>query len=138
MEQRFQTSSLPNKNRNILLQVWLTLAILSLLGILISVPVFLYFEALLAFSFLLSLFLVSKTRWILVFENDKLTVINTGNRLRYFSETLTRSDFSITQTAAQRAKNRGDLKITGCPARLYDVQNIEELQVYLYQNFKDQ
>ena len=138
MEQRFQTSSLPNKNRNILLQVWLTLAILSLLGILISVPVFLYFEALLAFSFLLSLFLVSKTRWILVFENDKLTVINTGNRLRYFSETLTRSDFSITQTAAQRAKNRGDLKITGCPARLYDVQNIEELQIYLHQNFKDQ
>ena len=138
MEQRFQTSSLPNKNRNILLQVWLTLAILALLGILISVPVFLYFEALLAFSFLLSLFLVSKTRWILVFENDKLTVINTGNRLRYFSETLTRSDFSITQTAAQRAKNRGDLKITGCPARLYDVQNIEELQIYLHQNFKDQ
>ena len=114
------------------------MAILALLGILISVPVFLYFEALLAFSFLLSLFLVSKTRWILVFENDKLTVINTGNRLRYFSETLTRSDFSITQTAAQRAKNRGDLKITGCPARLYDVQNIEELQIYLHQNFKDQ
>ena len=136
MANQFQTVSTATKNVRTILLTWTVVAIIAVFAITISVATLIFFEAIIAISFLLSLYLVSKTKWVLVFEDDKLAIFNTGNKRGYSFEDLKKADFIIKQTDAQKAKNCGDLKIVGSSAVFNDVQNVSELSAYINENFK--
>ncbi len=136
MKNSFKTFSSSKKNISVMLIVWLALSVAAGFGLAVSVAVFIYLETLLAFCFLFMILLVSKTKWMLVFENDILVIVNMANSKQYLLDGLVRESFVFSQSKHQKSKNCGDLKIVGCPAVFNDVKNIKELMTYVYNNFK--
>ena len=136
MTNQFQTVSTVTKNIKTVLLTWAVMAIIAVFAITISFAALIFFEVIIALSCLLTLYVTSKTRWILVFEDNKLAIFNTGNQKGYSFEDLKKADFILKQNSAQKAKNCGDLKIEGSSAVFHDVQNISELNAYINENFK--
>ena len=86
----------------------------------------------------LGLWVTSKNVWKLVFRNSTVTVTC---RSEYFHlDTVKAYEFSFEQSPSQKAKNRGNLRITGLNYRgqnfpLLDVENFSEVKKYIEENF---
>lgn len=80
----------------------------------------------------------SKNVWKIVFRNSTVTVTC---RSEYFHlDTVKAYEFSFEQSPSQKAKNRGNLRITGLNYRgqnfpLLDVENFSEVKKYVEENF---
>ena len=127
----FHTESSARKSQLIILSVFIVLALLSLFGLKIALITCLYFEGMTQICFILCFVLVSKTRWLLDFQDNVLILTNTANHNQYRLDDLTGSDFHFKQTAVQMKANRCDLKLANLPFGLYDVNNYEELKAYI-------
>ena len=127
----FHTESSARKSQLIILSVFIVLALLSLFGLKIALITCLYFEGMTLICFILCFVLVSKTRWLLDFQDNVLILTNTANHNQYRLDDLTGSDFHFKQTAVQMKANRCDLKLANLPFGLYDVNKYEELKAYI-------
>lgn len=127
----FHTESSARKNQLVILCVFIILALLSLFGLKIALITCLYFEGMTLLCFIICFVLVSKTRWLLDFQDNVLILTNTANHNQYRLDDLTVSDFHLKQTAVQMKANRCDLTLANLPFRLYDVKNYEELKAYI-------
>ena len=127
----FHTESSARKNQLIIVYEYIVFALLSLFGLKIALITCLYFEGLVLVCFILGFVAVSKTRWLLDFQDNVLILTNTANHNQYRLEDLTFSDFHFKQTAVQMKANRCDLKIANLPFALYGVKNYEELKAYI-------
>ena len=136
MKNQFQTASTASKNMKILLLVWAVMSVLALLGLKVSIVTCIFLECMILFMSLFMLLMVSKTKWILNFENAYLTITNTANHQQYSFEDLNYHDFIFSQNKRQKRSNSGDLKIKGSSAIMNDVQRFEELKAYILENFQ--
>ena len=127
----FHTESSARKSQLIILSVFIVLALLSLFGLKIALITCLYFEGMTLICFILCFVLVSKTRWLLDFQDNVLILTNTANHKQYRLDELTVSDFHFKQTAVQKKANRCDLKLDNLPFGLYGVKKYEELNAYI-------
>ncbi len=127
----FHTESSARKSQLVVLYVFFVLALLSLLGLKIALITCLYFEGMTLFCFIICFVLVSRTRWLLDFEDNVLILTFTANHNQYQLDDLTVSDFHFKQTAAQKKTNRCDLKLARFPFKLNGVNNYEELKAYI-------
>ncbi len=135
MENKFQTISSSSKNIKTVLIACGVMAVMALFGLIISFAAFIFFEAIIAISTLMMLFLVSRTKWVLYFSGATLTITNTANQNQYYFNDLKHSDFIFNQNQLQKKKNCGHLKIVGSSAVFSDVKNFEEMKAYIDQNF---
>lgn len=131
----FTTRSTTRKSTMTILLTYLFLFLLAFLGLKIAVITWLFFEGVLLFAFLLCLFFVSRTHWEIEFQGQNLVMYNTGNHQSYCFDSLTRSDFQITQNIRQSRQNSCDMKIRNTPFGIYDVQNSDALNRYLEAHF---
>ncbi|MBQ7336709.1 MAG: hypothetical protein IJW92_09595 [Clostridia bacterium] len=136
MKNQFRTISMSKKNIKVVLLTWAVMSAVALLGLLISVAACIFFEAIILFVCLFMLFLVSKTKWILDFEDASLTITNMANHQQYYFEDLKYNDFLFLQNELQKGKNCGHLKIVGSSAVFNDVQQFEEMKSYIRDHFE--
>ena len=136
MDGQFQTISSSKKNIYIIVATFAVSALLALFGLMITVAACIFFEAVILFTAFIAIFAVSKTKWLLEFQNATLTITNLANHQQYYFNDLTRADFVFTQTAKQKAKNCGHLKIVGSSAVIYDVAHFAEMQAYIEAHFQ--
>jgi len=128
----FHTESSSRQSVRTVFITCIVLALLALLGLKISFAAFLFFEGIMVATGIFMLFATSRARWLLDFRNANLHLTNTGNHKEYHLQKLTMEDFRFTQSARQKAKNRGNLRIRQYPAfGFYDVEKFAELQQYL-------
>ena len=134
---QFQTMSSARKNMRVCVFTWIIMAGLACFALRVTVAFFIFLEALIAIMSLFILLITARAKWIIIFEDDNLEIINAANKKSYvFDPTLKQSDFIFKQTATQKAKNCGDLRIKDCSAIFNDVQNFAELQAYINKTFQ--
>ena len=127
----FKTKSTARKSVLTIIYTFIPMFLLAFWGLKIAVITWLYFECVLLLVFLFCLFLVSKTHWEIEFQDNNISLVNTGNHQSYYIENLTQSDLIIKQTQKQNKKNYCDLKIANTPFGIYDVKRHDELLVYI-------
>jgi hypothetical protein len=135
MSHEFRTVSSSKKNLIAGLITWVILSLAGLYGLTIAVITCLFFEGVIFLCCAVALIVTVRTKWILDFKGADLVITNTGNRRSYGFDRLTREDFVFTQSARQKAKNRGHLKIRGSSAVFNDVKDFEELKAYIQEHF---
>ena len=133
----FHTESSPRKGQITMFCTYLGMALLSLLGLKVSLVTCLYFEGLVLACMLLCFFFVSKTRWILDFHGRSLLLTNTGNRRQYRLDELSAADFHFSQSERQRRGNRCDLKLANLLFGIYDLHDCDALKRYVRENYTD-
>ena len=133
--QTFQTRSTSAKSVRTMLFTFLPMFALAFLGLKVAVATWLFLEGVLLLSFLVCLAVSAKTHWEIRFEDDKVLIYNTGNKQSYVFESLKQSDFHITQTEKQQAKNACDMRLEDAVFRFYDVQACTEMQTYIREHF---
>ena len=127
----FHTESSARKSQLVIFYVYIVFALLSLFGLKIALITCLFFEGLTLLCFILCFVFVSKTHWLLDFQDNVLILTNTANHNQYRLDDLTISDFHFKQTSVQMKANRCDLKLANLPFGLYDIYNYEELKTYI-------
>jgi len=135
LENQFQTVSSSARNMKTRFITWGVMAAVALLGLAVSVPAFIFFEAIISIACIIMLFTVSKVKWVLDFEGTTLIITNAANHRQYCFDDLKRTDFIFTQNQSQKDKNCGHLKIVGSSAVFHDVQSFAELKAYIDRNF---
>ncbi len=135
MTDQFQTISSPVKNMIAVLVAWCIMSAAALYGLTIAVVTCIFFEAIIFLACAFTLFLVSRTRWILDFQGSVLTITNTANHRQFSFDDLALSDFVFSQNQRQKGENRGHLKIKGSSAVFNDVQSFEEMKAYIQDHF---
>ena len=133
----FKTHSTVRKPALWTVYTFIALFALAFLGLKIAVVTWLFFEGIVLFSFCLSLFFVTRARWIIEFKNNNILLLNTGTRQSYCFENLRRSDIILKQSKSQVKKNSCDMKVLDTPFGIYDVQCYNELLKYLQENMPD-
>ena len=127
----FKTKSTARKSVLTIIYTFTPMFLLAFWGLKISIITWLYFECVLLLVFMFCLFLVSKTHWEIEFQNNNISLVNTGNHQSYYIENLTQSDLIIKQSQKQKKKNCCDLKIANTQFGIYDVKQCEELAAYI-------
>ena len=127
----FHTESSSRKGQHVILYVYLSFALLSLIGLKIALITCLYFEAISLFSALICFVAVSKTRWTIDFYEKTLLLSNNANGKQFCLDNLTAADFRFKQNAFQKSADLCDLVLTDLPFILCDVKNCEELKQYV-------
>ena len=135
MTDQFQTISSPAKNMKVILVVWCIMSALALFALQIAVVTCIFFEVIILLVCAIMLLITSKTKWILDFQGSQLTITNTANRQCFSFDKLALNDFVFSQTARQKAGNRGHLKIKGSSAVFNDVSSFEEMKAYIQVHF---
>ena len=131
----FKTRSTARKSVLTVICTFIPLFALAFLGLKIAVATWLFFEIILLVVFGLCLLLTGRTHWEIQFENDKVTIYNTGNRQSYLFEQLRQSAFHIKQSKKQKANNACDMRIEDSVFAFYDVQHCQEMLEYIQKNF---
>ena len=131
----FHTESSSRKGQHVILYVYLSFALLSLLGLKIALITCLYFEAISLFSALICFVAVSKTRWTIDFYEKTVLLSNTANGKQYCLDDLSAAVFHIKQNAFQKSTDRCDLVLADLPFKLYDVKNCAELKKYILSTY---
>ena len=132
----FKTVSSSKKNVITIAITFGVMAVLALLGLTVTVGLFIYLEAILAICFLVAFIITKRTYWDVEFDGEILFMHNNGNKQTYRIDELTRADFILKQTEAQKAKNVGDVKFKNYSFLMYDVENFAELEAYINNTFK--
>lgn len=130
----FHTKSSARRLMLTVLFTFIPMFLLAFLGLKIAVITWLYFEAVLALTFLFCFFLVAKTHWKIEFQGNSVHLFNTGNRRSYCIDNLTQSDLTIKQTPNQQKRNCCDIKIANTSFGFYDVERYDELIEYIQEN----
>ena len=132
----FKTVSSSKKNVTTIAITFGVMAVLALLGLTVTVGLCIFLEVILAICFLVAFIITKRAYWDVEFDGEILFIHNNGNKQTYRIDELTRTDFILKQTEAQKAKNVGDVKFKNYPFLMYDVANFAELEEYINKTFK--
>ena len=135
MESRFQTASTASRNVKTIVISCIVMGVLACLGLLVSIALFIFLEAIVLISCIIMVLTVSRVKWKMDFSGTCLTITNMATNQQYELCDLKHSDFVFKQSEAQKVKNCAHLKIVGSSAVFNDVQHFVELKAYIDQNF---